>query len=193
MDAKVLILDNNDSFTWNLVQLFREAGVAALTVEATYRMPAAGLQAFTHIVLSPGPGLPEDFPLLGRLAEAVFDGPQILGVCLGHQAIARAFGARLYNLPQVRHGLVARILPDPACPLFAGLEGGFDAGLYHSWAVADQPWPAALEVTARDETGVIMALRHRYKPIQGVQFHPESFMTPAGSQMVRNWLGEIIS
>lgn len=190
----ILLLDNYDSFTYNLVSALRELGRGAdLTVVRNDRLDvAAAVRAFDAIVLSPGPGVPAEAGVMPALIRAAAPTIKLLGVCLGHQGIAEAFGGTLYNMPVVRHGVAteARVtVPDER--LFRGLPLAFDVGRYHSWSVTVSDLPAELEVTATDAEGQIMALRHRYLPdVRGVQFHPESVLTPLGSQMLANWLDQ---
>ncbi len=185
----LLVLDNYDSFTYNLVQYLEELLERPVTVR---RNDAIGLDEaarFDAIVLSPGPGLPAEAGIMPELIRALAGRVPILGVCLGHQAIAEAFGGSLINLADVWHGKETDIhirVADEA--LFAGLPNPFRAGRYHSWVVDAATLPDALEVTATDAAGQIMALRHRTLPLHGVQFHPESIMTPQGRQLLANWL-----
>ncbi len=188
----ILVLDNYDSFTYNLVALLRDLTHGAdVTVLRNDRLDvAAAVAAFDAIVLSPGPGVPADAGLMPALIRAAAPTTRLLGVCLGHQGIAEAFGATLYNLPAVHHGVAgqARVtVPDER--LFRGLPNTFSVGRYHSWSVAPASLPAELEVTATDADGQILALRHRQLPdVRGVQFHPESVLTPLGGQIIGNWL-----
>jgi anthranilate synthase component II len=185
---KILVLDNYDSFTFNLVQYIQE--ILEQKVEV-YRNDAISLEAvggYDAIVLSPGPGLPSEAGIMPALLERYAAEKAILGVCLGHQAIGEAFGAQLENLAQVYHGIETPVqVVDEDEPLFAGLPQQFQAGRYHSWAVRQEGLPADLLVTAVDAAGAIMAMRHRYYNVRGVQFHPESIMTEHGHQMLRNF------
>jgi anthranilate synthase component 2 len=155
-------------------------------------MPLGEVDAFDKIILSPGPGIPEEAGLLLPLIRQYAASKSILGVCLGHQAIAQAFGATLSNLPAVFHGVATPIQLLPASPRkndwFTGLTVPIEVGRYHSWVVSDHNLPECIEVTARDAQNYIMALRHKQLDVQGVQFHPESILTPQGLQMMRNWL-----
>ena len=186
---KLLVFDNYDSFTYNLVQLIREAGCDDITVARNDRIALEEVARFDKIVLSPGPGIPSESGLLLPLIREYAPSKSILGVCLGEQAIGEVFGARLENLSEVCHGVATpvRIVEDD--PLFAGLESGFEAGRYHSWIVSRANFPVdTLRITAEDEQGRIMALAHRKYDIRGVQFHPESVLTPRGAAMIVNWL-----
>ncbi len=186
---KVLVLDNYDSFTYNLVQYIQEILGADIEV---FRNDAISLDAvddYDVIVLSPGPGLPEEAGIMPALLQRYQASKCILGVCLGHQAIGEAFGAKLHNLSKVFHGVASYMnqLGDDR-GFFQGVPQTFEAGRYHSWVVKKDTLPADLIVTAEDQYGEIMAIRHREYDIFGVQFHPESVMTPDGKQMLRNFL-----
>ena len=186
---KLLVFDNYDSFTYNLVQLIREAGCDDITVARNDRIALEEVARFDKIILSPGPGIPSESGLLLPLIREYAPSKSILGVCLGEQAIGEVFGARLENLSEVYHGVATpvRIVEDD--PLFTGLESGFEAGRYHSWIVSRANFPVdTLRITAEDEQGRIMALAHRKYDIRGVQFHPESVLTPRGAAMIVNWL-----
>jgi len=184
-----LLIDNYDSFTYNLVQLLREAGVGKLRVVRNDEMDTGALNEFDRIVISPGPGLPTEAGITCELIRHFAGRKKIFGVCLGLQAIVETFGGKLYQPGEILHGESAAIkLQLPADPIFAGLEGGFEAGLYHSWAADPDSFPDCLRITARDKRGIIMAMRHKEYDICGVQFHPESIMTPQGMIIVKNWL-----
>lgn len=185
---KLLILDHNDSFTFNLRQLISEAGCRDISVCAARDFIPSQAAGFDRIVFSPGPGIPEEFPAMKAVLQQFGMKLPILGVCLGHQAIASFFGAGLRNMPEVIHGKQKEIHPIVQDKLFEGISFPFKAGLYHSWIVEENAFPEVLEITAKAEDGGIMALRHRHFRIHGIQFHPESFMTPDGLQMMRNWL-----
>ncbi|MDR1407943.1 MAG: aminodeoxychorismate/anthranilate synthase component II [Tannerella sp.] len=185
---KILLFDNYDSFTYNLRHILVELG-ADVEVHRNDRIGLDDIDRFDRIVLSPGPGIPSEagqlLPLIGRYAPT----KSILGVCLGEQAIGEVFGARLLNLTRVYHGVCTDIRTLAPDPLFDGLEPGFRAGRYHSWVVAKDDFPDCLEITAVDaEEGMIMALRHRTYDVRGIQFHPESILTPQGKRIMTNWL-----
>lgn len=184
---RILLLDNYDSFTWNLHHLLeRFAEVAVRRNDAITVEEAA---AFDRIVLSPGPGLPSEAGIMPELVRRLMPTHPILGVCLGLQAIVEACGGGLLNLRSVRHGTAVDCLPAaPPDPLFAGIKAPFPVGLYHSWAADPARLPGELRVAAHSAEGTIMALRHRRFPACAVQFHPESVMTPAGPQIIGNWL-----
>ncbi|MBS1732866.1 MAG: aminodeoxychorismate/anthranilate synthase component II [Bacteroidetes bacterium] len=185
----ILIFDNYDSFTYNLVHLVEKLTHQKVDVCFNDRLELDRVNAYDKIILSPGPGIPAEAGLMPELINRYSSSKQILGVCLGHQAIAENFGAKLLNLPEVYHGVATpvRIL-DKENVLFRGLPGCIEAGRYHSWIVSKEELPSELLVTAEDEHGYIMALKHRQYNVQGVQFHPESILTPFGEQIIRNWL-----
>jgi anthranilate synthase component 2 len=184
----ILVLDNYDSFTYNLVHLVRALG-HSVDVARNDRIELAALEAYDKILLSPGPGVPSEAGILLDVVRAYAGRKSILGVCLGQQAVGEAFGARLVNLAQVYHGVATDIhVCAPAEQLFDGLPATFTAGRYHSWVVDATSLPETLEVTATDAQGQIMALRHRTLDVRGVQFHPESVLTPQGERIIRNWL-----
>lgn len=190
---RILVFDNYDSFTYNLVHLVEKILHTKVEVHRNDQLPLEKVGAYDKIILSPGPGIPEEAGLLLPLIKAYAPVKPILGVCLGHQAIGEAFGGKLENLKTVYHGVATpvQILQDkngPRSSLFAGLPETMEVGRYHSWIVAEAGFPAELEITARDENNYIMALQHRTYDVQGVQFHPESVLTPDGEQMLRNWL-----
>jgi len=156
------------------------------------QIPLEDVKQFDRIILSPGPGIPSEAGLLLPLIMEYASSKPILGVCLGHQAIGEAFGGTLVNLSTVYHGVATNCkLSIVNCQLFEGLPENIEVGRYHSWIVSDKDLPEDLEITARDENGYIMALRHKKYDVQGVQFHPESVLTPEGEKIMRNWLNPI--
>ena len=185
----LLIIDNVDSFTYNLVQYFGELGATPIVFRNNaITIPEIDALRPERIVISPGPGRPEHAGVSEDVIRAFAGRVPMLGVCLGHQAIGHVFGGRIVRAPKALHGKVSSIEHDGK-GLFQGLAGAFVAGRYHSLAVAEEGWPADLEVTARAaEDGVVMALRHRRWPVHGVQFHPESVLTPEGRHLLRNFL-----
>ena len=186
---KILIFDNYDSFTYNLVHLVEKIVDVKVDVFRNDKIPLEEIDAYDKIILSPGPGLPSEAGLLLPLIKRYAAEKSILGVCLGHQAIAEAFGGQLINLATVYHGVATNChLTDKECRLFAGLPDAIDVGRYHSWIVSDKNFPRELAVTAKDDNGYIMALQHTKFDVQGVQFHPESILTPDGEKIMRNWL-----
>ncbi len=185
----LLLLDNYDSFTYNLAQYFGELG-AEVRVHRNDRISVDEIAALrpTHIVISPGPGRPEDAGISVEVIRRFGAEIPMLGVCLGHQAMGHAFGGRVVSAPQLMHGKTSSVTHD-GTGVFAGLEQGFAAGRYHSLVVAPDPWPDDLVITARTERdGVVMGLRHRTFPMHGVQFHPESVLTGPGHALLRNFL-----
>jgi anthranilate synthase component 2 len=192
--VKILVFDNYDSFTYNLVHLVEKILHQRVDVYRNDQIALDNVAAYDKIILSPGPGIPEEAGLLLPLIKEYAAVKSILGVCLGHQAIGQAFGGKLVNLSTVYHGVatpiqqVSGLAPGNFPSLLDGLAPELEVGRYHSWVVADEDFPAELEITARDSNGYIMALRHRKYDVQGVQFHPESVLTPKGEKMLRNWL-----
>lgn len=186
---KILLLDNYDSFTYNLLHILRELG-ADTEVFRNDKITVEEAGRFDKILLSPGPGIPSEAGILLPLIERYAPEKSILGVCLGEQAIAKVFGARLENLSRVFHGVESQILITADDPLFEGLGNEITAGRYHSWVVSKEGFPSdVLEITAEDkEERMIMGIRHKRYDVRGIQFHPESLMTPSGSRIIENWL-----
>ncbi len=185
---KILVIDNYDSFTYNLVHLLNELGHDT-EVWRNDKFKIEDVEAFDKILLSPGPGIPSEAGLLLEVIKTYAKTKSILGVCLGQQAIAEVFGGELYNLAKPVHGTATNIvITDPEEVIFKGLQNGFKIGRYHSWAVVSENLPKELLITATDEKGVMMALRHRDLDVRGVQFHPESVLTENGKEMIFNWL-----
>src|ERR1700744_1641524 len=186
---KILVFDNYDSFTYNLVHLVEKIMHQKVDVYRNDQIALEDIKIYDKIILSPGPGIPSEAGLLLPLLKEYARTKSILGVCLGHQAIGEAFGGTLVNLSKVYHGVATPIrVTVPSEDLFAGLSGELEVGRYHSWVIADEGFPADLEITARDERDMIMALRHKRYDVKGVQFHPESVLTPKGETILRNWL-----
>ncbi|HEV8508279.1 MAG TPA: aminodeoxychorismate/anthranilate synthase component II [Chitinophagaceae bacterium] len=208
---RILVFDNYDSFTYNLVHLVERILHQKVDVYRNDQIPLEKVKEYDKIILSPGPGIPQEAGLLLPLIKEYASSKSILGVCLGHQAIGEAFGGKLVNLDEVYHGVAtpvrivsressivngksnSRLTPDShrdddSRNLFEGLPEVFDAGRYHSWIVSDENFPKDLMVTARDENNFIMALQHKTYNVQGVQFHPESVLTPRGEDILKNWL-----
>lgn len=189
MNPRILVFDNYDSFTYNLVHLVEKILNTKLDVYRNDKIALEAVAAYDKIILSPGPGIPEEAGLLLPLIKAYAASKSILGVCLGHQAIAEAFGGKLHNLSQVFHGVATPVqILNPHAPLFENMAPTITVGRYHSWIVSETDFPQELEITARDEAGSIMALQHKTYDVQGVQFHPESVLTPEGETILRNWL-----
>jgi anthranilate synthase component 2 len=218
---KILVFDNYDSFTYNLVHLVEKIIHQKVEVHRNDQIPLEKVKDYDKIILSPGPGIPEEAGLLLPLIKEYAASKSILGVCLGHQAIGQAFGGKLVNLSTVYHGVatpiqligrestfakasadkpakgkqkggtVTEIEQVPVLTkqsLFEGLPDEFEVGRYHSWVVSEEGFPEELEITARDANNFIMALQHKQYDVQGVQFHPESVLTPKGEDILRNWL-----
>lgn len=187
---KLLVLDNYDSFTFNLVQIIRQLTGSKVDVFRNDKIALDAVAGYDKILLSPGPGLPSESGILNELIKSYGPTKSILGVCLGEQAIGEVYGATLENLTSVYHGVATEcVLTETKSRLFDGLPPRFTIGRYHSWVVSDGNFPADhLEITARDNDGYIMALQHKTYDVQGVQFHPESVLTPDGIPLIRNWL-----
>jgi anthranilate synthase component II len=184
---RILLLDNYDSFTWNLQHLLEP--FAEVNVVRNDGISVQDAAVYDRIVLSPGPGLPSEAGIMPELLAKLIPTHPILGICLGMQAIAEACGGRLFNQPEVQHGVVAHCTSTrPVDPLFHGIEQPFDIGLYHSWAVDPDALPTDLQAIAHSEKGVIMALRHMRYNTCGLQFHPESVMTSVGPRIIANWI-----
>ena len=200
---KILVFDNYDSFTYNLVHLVERILHEKVDVYRNDQIPLEKVKEYDKIILSPGPGIPEEAGLLLPLIKEYASSKSILGVCLGHQAVGEAFGGKLINLSEVYHGVATpvRLVNRESGvgsnnsslvthhSLFEGLPEEFEVGRYHSWIVSEENFPQELKVTARDENNFIMALQHKTYDVQGVQFHPESVLTPRGELILRNWLG----
>lgn len=198
----ILVFDNYDSFTYNLVHLVKKVSTATVEVFRNDEIALEDVKKYDKIILSPGPGIPDEAGLLLPLIREYASSKSILGVCLGHQAIGQAFGGKLINLETVFHGVSSEIViqtpgdimvnkDDPSMTpsiLFKGMEPKIKVGRYHSWIVSEEDFPASLSITARDEQHIIMALEHKEYDVKGVQFHPESVLTPHGDVIIKNWL-----
>lgn len=187
INQRVVVIDNYDSFTYNLVHLVRALG-AEVTVVRNDQFALDELAAYDKIILSPGPGIPSEARLLMDVIRTYAGRKPILGICLGHQAIGEVFGGTLTNLSEVFHGVATEGTQLQNDPIFAGLPARVTMGRYHSWVVDRASLPACLEVTAESDEGYIMALRHRRYDIRGIQFHPESVLSPQGKTIMANWL-----
>jgi anthranilate synthase component II len=190
---KILIFDNYDSFTYNLVHIVEKIINCKADVYRNDKISLEKVNDYDKIILSPGPGLPVESGLLLPLIKEYASSKSILGVCLGQQAIGEVFGGSLINLTTVYHGVATKIKVKPERTksendIFNSLDNELEVGRYHSWIVSKENFPDELEITAEDENGYIMALRHKTFDVQGVQFHPESVLTPTGGRMMRNWL-----
>ncbi|MFI3285964.1 MAG: aminodeoxychorismate/anthranilate synthase component II [Rikenellaceae bacterium] len=185
---KILILDNYDSFTYNLLHMVNDLGYHNVEVHRNDKISLNEVEKFDKIILSPGPGIPSEAGLLLPLITRYAPHKSILGVCLGHQAIGEAFGAKLENLAEVYHGVQSTIRVTTSESLFEHLDRELEVGRYHSWVVSTDQFPEELEVTAISEEGQIMALRHKSYDVRGMQFHPESVLTPEGKAILSNFL-----
>lgn len=187
--TKVLVFDNYDSFTYNLVQMIERILQIKVDVVKNDEITLEEIDQYDKIVLSPGPGIPEEAGILLELIKKYASTKSILGVCLGQQAIAEAFGGSLINLSEIFHGVAtsAEIIKQET-KIFKDLQSGMEVGRYHSWVVNPKDFPEELEVTAVDKDGMIMALQHKTYDVHGVQFHPESILTPEGEVIIRNFL-----
>ena len=184
---KVLVIDNYDSFTYNLVHYLEDLN-CDVTVVRNDKLELEDVKPFDKIVLSPGPGIPDEAGLLKPIIKEYASTKSILGVCLGQQAIGEVFGGSLINLDEVYHGVATDVsITVDDEPLFKGLGKKIEVGRYHSWVV-DANLPEELEATSFDENGQVMSLRHRVYNVKGVQYHPESVLTPRGKQILENWI-----
>ncbi|HCZ09327.1 MAG TPA: aminodeoxychorismate/anthranilate synthase component II, partial [Flavobacteriaceae bacterium] len=180
------VIDNYDSFTYNLVHYLEELG-AEVTVKRNDQFELSEPEAYEYLLLSPGPGIPDEAGLLKAAIEKYAPSKKILGVCLGQQAIGEVFGASLTNLDTVFHGVATPVEVAEEDLLFNGLPKSFEVGRYHSWVV-QTPLPDALIATSFDDQQQLMSLRHKTLPIRAVQFHPESILTPYGKKILENWI-----
>src|SRR3954469_26018785 len=190
---KILVFDNYDSFTYNLVHLVEKILHERVDVFRNDQIPLEKVKEYDKIILSPGPGVPVEAGLMMPLIKEYASSKAVLGVCLGHQAIGEAFGGKLVNLSTVFHGVATpvKIKSEKSKvknELFKNLPDELEVGRYHSWVVSKEDFPKELEITAEDGNGYIMGLQHKTYDVQGVQFHPESVLTPRGEDIMRNWL-----
>ena|SRR5579872_2325104 len=190
---KILVLDNYDSFTYNLVHIIRALGHQP-DVFRNDKISLDDVNAYDKILLSPGPGIPDEAGIMKQVVEKYGPTKSILGICLGHQGIAEVYGAKLYNIPNVLHGVtsIARVI-DKSEKLFDGIPETFQCTHYHSWAVLLETINGNLKVTATNEEGLVMGLHHVKYDVKGLQFHPESVMTPNGPKMIANWLDNLVN
>ena len=187
---KILLLDNYDSFTYNLLHVVKELGAEDVEVVRNDQITLDEVERFDKIILSPGPGIPEEAGLLLPIIRKYAPTKSILGVCLGHQAIGEAFGGQLENLKEVYHGVQTPVTILKEHLLFKGLGREIPVGRYHSWVVSQKDFPDCLEITAESQEGQIMALRHKTYKVHGIQFHPESVLTPQGKEIIKNFLND---
>jgi glutamine amidotransferase of anthranilate synthase or aminodeoxychorismate synthase len=186
---KIVVIDNYDSFTYNLVHLLQELG-QEYVVWRNDKFKLEDIEDFDKILLSPGPGIPEEAGLLLDVIRTYAPHKSILGICLGQQAIAEVFGGTLFNMEKPLHGVATNItVVDESEKLFQDFPKDSKIGRYHSWAVSQDTLPTCLKVTAIDENGIIMALTHTEYDVRGMQFHPESVLTTNGKKLIENWLG----
>ncbi|WP_047244689.1 anthranilate synthase component II [Maribacter thermophilus] len=186
MERKILMIDNYDSFTYNLVHYLEDLN-CEVVVKRNDQLSIEEVDDFSEIVLSPGPGIPDEAGLLKPIIEKYASSKRILGVCLGQQAIAEVFGGSLVNLDEVYHGVATKINIVLQDYIFEGMPKEIEIGRYHSWVV-DPQLPDCLEATSLDKNGQIMSIRHKEFDVRAVQFHPESVLTPQGKQMLKNWI-----
>jgi anthranilate synthase component II len=186
---KILVIDNYDSYTYNLIQMLEEHAGCSFDVAKNDRLPFQSMHKYQKVLISPGPGLPSQINLVCEIIRKYAESISILGVCLGHQAIAEVYGGSLYNLPNISHGISKQIrIIEPLEYLFKGIPEYFDAGLYHSWVVNKNSIPDCLHITAVSDDGLVMALAHNQYDVHGIQFHPESIMTAVGKKIIDNWI-----
>lgn len=185
---KILIVDNHDSFTYNLKQLIDKSESCDYDIIKHNEIEINSVARYDKILISPGPELPENHPILSEIIKKHYKSIPILGVCLGFQAIAETFGAKLRNFDEPFHGISKKNQVLSNDLLFNNLPNQFNVGLYHSWYMSDEVIPDELEITSRSEDGIIMSIRHKQHNLHGIQFHPESIMTEFGQVIINNWL-----
>ena len=191
MKRKILVFDNYDSFTYNLVHYIKNLTTDLVDVYRNDEIPLADIAQYDKILLSPGPGIPDEAGLLKDLIKEYAATKSIMGVCLGVQAIAEVFGGTIINLPYVYHGVATQInILDKDELMFKSLPNHFEAGRYHSWVIGNENLPDCLKITCNDNNGQIMGIRHKEYDVRGVQFHPESVLTKNGHKMIENWLND---
>jgi anthranilate synthase component II len=185
---KVLVIDNYDSFTYNLVYLLRQLGNIKVDVVRNDLVKTEELKEYDKILFSPGPGIPQEAGMMCDIIREYASAKPMLGVCLGHQAIGEVFGSKLKNLTRVFHGIATDIFLKQTDGIFKDIPKTFKAGRYHSWVIDEDHVSEQLDITATDENNLIMAVRHKKYDIQGVQFHPESILTEHSETMMSNWI-----
>lgn len=186
--TKILVFDNYDSFTYNLVQMIEQITGEKVDVVRNDQIALEDIQKYDKIILSPGPGIPEEAGILLDVIKKYAPTKSILGVCLGQQAIAEAFGGSLINLTEIYHGVTTEAIQISKHKIFNDLPPTLEVGRYHSWAVNPENFPEELEITSTDSKGMIMSLKHKTFDVHGVQYHPESILTPDGETIIRNFL-----
>jgi len=185
----ILIIDNYDSFTWNLFHYLDSLTNEEIIVKRNDEIRLSEVSSFSSVIISPGPGLPDDAGISKEVISRFGSSKPILGVCLGHQAIGEVYGADLEILPEVQHGVIRKVkIEDKHDRLFMDLPEEFDTGRYHSWVISTKNLPDCFKVTATGTDGKIMAVSHKEHPVSGIQFHPESVMTPEGKKILSNWM-----
>jgi len=185
---KILVIDNYDSFTYNLVHIIRELG-HPMDIYRNDKIALEDVAKYDKILLSPGPGIPDEAGIMKLVVQEYGPRKSILGICLGHQGIAEVYGAKLFNIPKVLHGVTSTgMVSDRGEYLFKNVSDSFQATHYHSWAVIPESVPSDLKITAVNNEGLMMGLTHTRYDVKGLQFHPESVMTPEGPRMIENWL-----
>ena len=189
---RIAIIDNYDSFTYNLVHYLEEITNDEVSVFFNDQVTIEELEKFDALVISPGPGIPSEAGITIQIIQHFAGNKPILGICLGHQAIAEAFGGMLRQLDQVLHGVVRLCKVTNADSIFQNITSDFETGRYHSWVADEKSFPDCLEILATDETNCIMVLKHKEFNIYGMQFHPESIMTPEGKMMLSNWMSLLV-
>jgi len=194
-ELRILLIDNYDSFVYNIVELLRQLNYTEVSIKKNDEISVEEASEFTHILISPGPATPRESGNILEIIKALAPTHKILGICLGHQAIAEVFGATLIQLPHPQHGYQSEIVGVTDTRLFKGIQiderHPFQMGLYHSWLVDKIDFPECLQITSLNREGQIMSLRHREFQVSGIQFHPESYMTPLGTVLIGNWMGVI--
>ena len=185
---KILVFDNYDSFTYNLVQIIEQIVGEKVDVYRNDQIPLEDIEKYDKIILSPGPGIPEEGGILLDVIKKYAPSKSIFGVCLGQQAIAEAFGGSLINLSEIYHGVATESIQINAHQIFNGLPETLEVGRYHSWAVNPDDFPVELEITSVDKNGMIMSLKHKSYDVHAVQYHPESILTPDGKKILENFL-----
>lgn len=185
---KILVFDNYDSFTYNLVQIIEQIVGEKVDVYRNDQIPLEDIEKYDKIILSPGPGIPEEAGILLDVIKKYAPTKSIFGVCLGQQAIAEAFGGNLINLSEIYHGVATEATQTKEHKIFNNLPENLEVGRYHSWAVNPDDFPAELEITSIDKNGMIMSLKHKIYDVHAVQYHPESILTPDGKQILENFL-----
>jgi anthranilate synthase component II len=185
----ICIIDNKDSFTYNLVQIVGKTHKNSYTVRRNDEVDIEELLNYNKILFSPGPGIPSEAGKMNEIILRFYKTKSILGICLGHQAIAEAFGGKIFNLSKPLHGIKEKIFIENTDEyLFNGLPQEIEGGLYHSWVAEEKSLPAEIKITARSNSGLIMGITHKQYDVKGLQFHPESVMTPFGEKIIENWL-----